>query len=52
MSGITLGVKAGGAGGVAKDYLVRSQASFLLDGGLWGILRVRPAATAATASTK
>lgn len=43
MSGVTLAVKAGGSGGVAKDYLVRSQASFLLDGGLWGILRVRPA---------
>jgi hypothetical protein len=51
MSGITLGVTAGGAGGVAKDYLVRTQASFLLDGGLWGILRVQPAATAAV-STK
>jgi hypothetical protein len=46
MSGVTLAVKAGGAGGVAKDYLVRSQASFLLDGGLWGILRVRSAASA------
>jgi hypothetical protein len=42
MSGVTLAIKAGGAGGVAKDYLVRSQSSFLLDGGLWGILRVRP----------
>ncbi len=47
MSGVTLAVTAGGAGGVAKDYLVRSQASFLLDGGLWGILRVQPAARAA-----
>ncbi len=48
MSGVTLGITAGGAGGVAKDYLVRSQASFLLDGGLWGILRVQPAAPVAT----
>ncbi len=40
MMGTTLGFKAGGTAGLAKDYLVRSQASFLLDGGLWSILRV------------
>ncbi|MCA0243585.1 MAG: hypothetical protein LCI02_22330 [Proteobacteria bacterium] len=39
--GITLGMNAGGMAAIAKDYLLRSQASFLLDGGLWGILRVQ-----------
>lgn len=34
--------KAGGEFGVAGDYLIRDQASFGLDGGLWGILRVTP----------
>lgn len=48
MMGITLGMKAGGPDKVAKDYLIRSQASFLLDGGLWGILRVKPALTTST----
>lgn len=42
MMGTSLGFKAGGSGGMAKDYLLRTQASFLLDGGLWGILRVSP----------
>ncbi len=40
MMAITLGFKAGGTSQLAKDYLLRSQSSFLLDGGLWGILRV------------
>ncbi|MFT3779652.1 MAG: hypothetical protein QM772_15500 [Ottowia sp.] len=38
---VTLEVTAGGAQRVPMDYLVRSQASFLFDGGQWGILRVR-----------
>ena len=42
MMGTSLGFKAGGTGGMAKDYLLRTQASFLLDGGLWRILRVSP----------
>jgi manganese oxidase len=42
MMGQTFSLRAGGAGRLAKDYLVRTQASFLLDGGLWGILRVTP----------
>jgi hypothetical protein len=42
MMGQTLSLRAGGAGGLSKDYLIRTQASFLLDGGLWGILRVVP----------
>jgi hypothetical protein len=33
---------AGGAFGVPGDYLYRDFASFQLDGGLWGILRVIP----------
>ncbi len=41
MMGITLEFKAGGLGEVPLDYLIRSQASFLFDGGLWGILRVQ-----------
>jgi manganese oxidase len=40
MMGISLEITAGGAGAVPMDYLFRSQASFLLDGGLWGLLRV------------
>ena len=34
-----------GSGGkfmIPGDYLWRSQQSFFLDGGLWGILRVQP----------
>ena len=42
MMGVSLQVKAGGENCVAGEYLLRSQASFLLDGGLWGILRVKP----------
>ncbi len=41
MMGTTLAIQAGGAARLPKDYLLRTQASFLLDGGLWGILRVR-----------
>lgn len=33
---------AGGKFGVPGDYLYRDFASFLFDGGLWGILRVTP----------
>ena len=33
---------AGGAGGVAGDYLWRNQASFQFDAGHWGLLRVLP----------
>lgn len=39
-------VKAGGENALAMDYLFRSQASFLFDGGIWGLLRVTPAGTA------
>lgn len=41
MMGISLEVTAGGGSRVAMDYLFRSQASFLFDGGLWALLRVR-----------
>ena len=41
MMATTLSFKAGGTAELAKDYLLRSQSSFLLDGGLWGILRVQ-----------
>jgi manganese oxidase len=43
MSGANLLVKAGGANEIALDYLLRSQSSFLFDGGVWGLLRVLPA---------
>ncbi len=33
---------AGGGRRVAGDYLYRTQESFMFDGGLWGIFRVRP----------
>ncbi|MBU3891016.1 hypothetical protein [Methylosinus sp. KRF6] len=42
MMGISLEIAAGGEARTAMDYLFRSQASFLFDGGQWGILRVRP----------
>lgn len=35
-------VRAGGRASLAQDYLWRSQASFLLDGGIWGLIRVLP----------
>jgi manganese oxidase len=37
-------VHAGGRREVPMDYLWRSQASFVYDGGIWGLLRVTPAA--------
>lgn len=43
MMGITLEMQAGGENKVPMDYLLHSQASFLLDGGLWGLVRVEPA---------
>ncbi len=42
MMGVSLELTAGGAGAVPMDYLIRSQASFLFDGGLWALLRVAP----------
>jgi len=44
MMGVTMQVVAGGEADAALDYLIRSQASFLFDGGLWGIFRVRDGA--------
>ncbi len=46
MMGITLEYQAGGTAEAPLDYLYRSQASFLFDGGIWGILRVEPKAAA------
>lgn len=43
MTAANLLVKAGGAQALPMDYLWRSQASFIFDGGLWGLLRVLPA---------
>jgi manganese oxidase len=40
MMGISLELKPGGKESVPLDYLVRSQASFIFDGGMWSILRV------------
>jgi hypothetical protein len=37
---------AGGKFGVSGDYLFRSQPSFMIDAGLWGVLRVGNAAHA------
>ena len=34
---------AGGRNQLPGDYLIRSQSSFLLDGGVWGLFRVLPA---------
>jgi manganese oxidase len=34
--------KAGGKNKLPGDYLIRSQSSFLLDGGIWGLFRVLP----------
>ncbi len=42
-------LRAGGRAGTPMDYLWRSQASFVFDGGMWGLLRVqRPAGGAAS----
>ena len=40
MMGANLLVKAGGKSAIPGDYLFRSQASFVFDGGIWGLLRV------------
>ncbi|MCK0197258.1 hypothetical protein MWN34_10070 [Ancylobacter sp. 6x-1] len=48
MMGITLEVPAGGGQARPMDYLFRSQASFLFDGGLWGLLRVQNDETSPT----
>lgn len=40
MMGVTLQLSAGGAAKRPGDYLFRSTASFLFDGGTWGVLRV------------
>lgn len=42
MMSANLLVRAGGENQVPMDYLWRSNASFLFDGGIWGILRVLP----------
>ena len=42
MMATNLLLHAGGRNEVAMDYLWRSQASFVYDGGIWGILRVLP----------
>ena len=42
MMGVTLEVTAGGGFRVPHDYFMGSQASFLRDGGIWGLLRVEP----------
>ncbi|WP_194769386.1 cupredoxin domain-containing protein [Diaphorobacter caeni] len=53
MMGVTLGMVAGGKAALPKDYLIRSQASFVFDGGAWSILRVRgPSDESSNASTK
>ena len=40
MMAANLLMKAGGKSEMVGDYLIRSQASFVYDGGLWGLLRV------------
>lgn len=42
MMATNLLLHAGGRNEVPMDYLWRSQASFVYDGGIWGILRVLP----------
>lgn len=42
MMGVTVELSAGGANRVPHDYYIGSQASFLRDGGIWGLLRVEP----------
>lgn len=42
MMSANLLIQAGGAQCVSGDYLYRSQASFMFDGGIWGLLRVHP----------
>jgi hypothetical protein len=43
LMGTNLLVQAGGRQQVPMDYLWRSQASFVYDGGIWGLMRVTPA---------
>ena len=50
--GTTLQLRAGGTQGVPLDYLIRSQASFAFDGGIWAILRVRPGTSGAAQGGK
>ena len=50
MMGVSVEVAAGGAFRVPRDYLVGSQASFLRDGGIWGLLRVQPSRAASASS--
>lgn len=40
MMAANLLTKAGGDDSIPGDYLFRSQASFVFDGGIWGLLRV------------
>ncbi|NOT95517.1 MAG: hypothetical protein HOP00_04315 [Nitrospira sp.] len=40
MMAANLLVKAGGQSALPMDYLFRSQASFVFDGGIWGLIRV------------
>jgi len=47
LMGVSLEMTAGGSSAVPMDYLIRSQASFLFDGGLWGLLRVESASAGA-----
>ena len=42
LMGADLLVQAGGRSKLPGDYLWRSQASFVFDGGIWGLLRVVP----------
>ncbi len=42
---------AGGAFGIAGDYLYRDRASFAVDGGTWGVFRVTPKAGALRVQT-
>jgi hypothetical protein len=42
MMAANLLMKAGGRAELPMDYLWRSQASFVYDGGIWGLMRVLP----------
>jgi hypothetical protein len=42
MMSANLLTRAGGKAMLSGDYLIRSQSSFLLDGGVWGLFRVLP----------
>ena len=45
MMSANLLVQAGGQHCLPMDYLWASQASFLFDGGIWGLLRVEPSSS-------